>query len=153
MFFFKNVSFCRSSGGKGHQYVPHSLPIGHTGRHGCHPPLPALSTTVLLQVCLDQWTSLLTVISVLCVSEAVLSFNRTVFSFLPISLSLPHYLPVSLSLSLSRRGCVKPRLSQRKLTLSSGLEGSKRDQSTSMSHLINSEVSQHPGQGPLVSSY
>uniref|UniRef100_A0A8C7DG38 Family with sequence similarity 171 member A1 n=1 Tax=Oncorhynchus kisutch TaxID=8019 RepID=A0A8C7DG38_ONCKI len=35
-----------------------------------------------------------------------------------------------------RRGCVKPRLSQRKLTLSSGLEGSKRDQSTSMSHLI-----------------
>ncbi|XP_036823054.1 protein FAM171A1 isoform X2 [Oncorhynchus mykiss] len=39
-----------------------------------------------------------------------------------------------------RRGCVKPRLSQRKLTLSSGLEGSKRDQSTSMSHLINSEV-------------
>uniref|UniRef100_A0A8C7F4F2 Family with sequence similarity 171 member A1 n=1 Tax=Oncorhynchus kisutch TaxID=8019 RepID=A0A8C7F4F2_ONCKI len=49
-----------------------------------------------------------------------------------------------------RRGCVKPRLSQRKLTLSSGLEGSKRDQSTSMSHLISSEVSQHPGQGPLV---
>uniref|UniRef100_A0A8C8FC76 Protein FAM171A1 n=1 Tax=Oncorhynchus tshawytscha TaxID=74940 RepID=A0A8C8FC76_ONCTS len=44
-----------------------------------------------------------------------------------------------------RRGCVKPRLSQRKLTLSSGLEGSKRDQSTSMSHLISSEVSQHPG--------
>ncbi|XP_042162860.1 protein FAM171A1 isoform X2 [Oncorhynchus tshawytscha] len=39
-----------------------------------------------------------------------------------------------------RRGCVKPRLSQRKLTLSSGLEGSKRDQSTSMSHLISSEV-------------
>ncbi|KAM9404602.1 protein FAM171A1-like [Salvelinus alpinus] len=40
------------------------------------------------------------------------------------------------------RGCVKPRLSQRKLTLSSGLEGSKRDQSTSMSHLnlISSEV-------------
>ncbi|XP_045574952.1 protein FAM171A1 isoform X2 [Salmo salar] len=40
-----------------------------------------------------------------------------------------------------RRGCVKPRLSQRKLTLS-GLEGSKRDQSTSMSHLnlISSEV-------------
>ncbi|XP_064862731.1 protein FAM171A1-like [Oncorhynchus nerka] len=39
-----------------------------------------------------------------------------------------------------RRGCVKPRLSQRKLTLSSGLKGSKRDQSTSMSHLISSEV-------------
>ncbi|XP_031643367.1 protein FAM171A1 [Oncorhynchus kisutch] len=39
-----------------------------------------------------------------------------------------------------RRGCVKPRLSQRKLTMSSGLEGSKRDQSTSMSHLISSEV-------------
>ncbi|XP_064802622.1 protein FAM171A1-like [Oncorhynchus masou masou] len=39
-----------------------------------------------------------------------------------------------------RRGCVKPRLSQRKLTLSSGLECSKRDQSTSMSHLISSEV-------------
>uniref|UniRef100_A0A4W5R9L0 Family with sequence similarity 171 member A1 n=1 Tax=Hucho hucho TaxID=62062 RepID=A0A4W5R9L0_9TELE len=44
-----------------------------------------------------------------------------------------------------RRGCVKPRLSQRKLTLLSGLEGSKRDQSTSMSqlNLISSEVSQH----------
>uniref|UniRef100_A0A4W5RD81 Family with sequence similarity 171 member A1 n=1 Tax=Hucho hucho TaxID=62062 RepID=A0A4W5RD81_9TELE len=41
-----------------------------------------------------------------------------------------------------RRGCVKPRLSQRKLTLLSGLEGSKRDQSTSMSqlNLISSEV-------------
>uniref|UniRef100_A0A674D0L9 Family with sequence similarity 171 member A1 n=1 Tax=Salmo trutta TaxID=8032 RepID=A0A674D0L9_SALTR len=96
---------------------------------------------------------------VLCVSEAVLSFNGTVFSFLPPSLSLslpvsvslclsrsPRFslspcLSLSLSLSLSRRGCVKPRLSQRKLTLS-GLEGSKRDQSTSMSHLnlISSEV-------------
>ncbi|XP_041708916.2 protein FAM171A1-like isoform X1 [Coregonus clupeaformis] len=41
-----------------------------------------------------------------------------------------------------RRGCVKPRLSHRKLNLSSGLEGSKRDQATSMSHLnlISSEV-------------
>uniref|UniRef100_A0A3P8ZTN6 Family with sequence similarity 171 member A1 n=1 Tax=Esox lucius TaxID=8010 RepID=A0A3P8ZTN6_ESOLU len=41
-----------------------------------------------------------------------------------------------------RGRCVKPRLSHRKLTLSSGLEGSKRDQATSMSHLnlISSEV-------------
>ncbi|XP_027142926.1 protein FAM171A1, partial [Larimichthys crocea] len=34
-----------------------------------------------------------------------------------------------------RRRCLKPRVSHRKLTLSSGLDGSKRDQATSMSHL------------------
>ncbi|XP_028280413.1 protein FAM171A1 isoform X2 [Parambassis ranga] len=34
-----------------------------------------------------------------------------------------------------RRRCLKPRASHRKLTLSSGLDGSKRDQATSMSHL------------------
>ncbi|KAM3872835.1 protein FAM171A1 [Diretmus argenteus] len=41
-----------------------------------------------------------------------------------------------------RRRCLKPRVSHRKLTLSSGLDGSKRDQATSMSHLnlISSEV-------------
>uniref|UniRef100_A0A8C5F8J3 Family with sequence similarity 171 member A1 n=1 Tax=Gadus morhua TaxID=8049 RepID=A0A8C5F8J3_GADMO len=41
-----------------------------------------------------------------------------------------------------RRRCVKPRGSQRKLTLSSALDSSKRDQATSMSHLnhISSEV-------------
>ncbi|XP_028326100.1 protein FAM171A1 isoform X2 [Gouania willdenowi] len=41
-----------------------------------------------------------------------------------------------------RRRCLKPRGSHRKLLLSSGLDGSKRDQATSMSHLnlINSEV-------------
>lgn len=41
-----------------------------------------------------------------------------------------------------RRRCLKPRASHRKLTLSSGLDGSKRDQATSMSHLnlISSEL-------------
>ncbi|KAM3614152.1 uncharacterized protein V6R79_010905 [Siganus canaliculatus] len=41
-----------------------------------------------------------------------------------------------------RRRCLKPRVSHRKLTLSSGLDGSKRDQATSMSHLnlIRNEV-------------
>ncbi|XP_057690090.1 protein FAM171A1 [Corythoichthys intestinalis] len=41
-----------------------------------------------------------------------------------------------------RRRCLKPRNSHRKLTLSSGLDTSKRDQATSMSHLnlINNEV-------------
>lgn len=41
-----------------------------------------------------------------------------------------------------RRRCLKPRASHRKLTVSSGLDGSKRDQATSMSHLnlINNEV-------------
>ncbi|XP_053182827.1 protein FAM171A1 [Scomber japonicus] len=41
-----------------------------------------------------------------------------------------------------RRRCLKPRVSHRKLTLSSGLDSSKRDQATSMSHLnlINNEV-------------
>lgn len=41
-----------------------------------------------------------------------------------------------------RRRCLKPRGSHRKLTLSSGLDGSKRDQATSMSHLnlISNEV-------------
>uniref|UniRef100_A0A8C9X3I6 Family with sequence similarity 171 member A1 n=1 Tax=Sander lucioperca TaxID=283035 RepID=A0A8C9X3I6_SANLU len=41
-----------------------------------------------------------------------------------------------------RRRCLKPRVSHRKLTLSSGLDGSKRDQATSMSHLnlISNEV-------------
>ncbi|KAM4601550.1 protein FAM171A1 isoform 2-T2 [Polymixia lowei] len=41
-----------------------------------------------------------------------------------------------------RRRCLKPRGSHRKLTLSSGLDSSKRDQATSMSHLnlISSEV-------------
>ncbi|XP_032375595.1 protein FAM171A1 isoform X1 [Etheostoma spectabile] len=41
-----------------------------------------------------------------------------------------------------RRRCLKPRASHRKLTLSSGLDGSKRDQATSMSHLnlISNEV-------------
>lgn len=41
-----------------------------------------------------------------------------------------------------RRRCLKPRGSHRKLTLSSGLESSKRDQATSMSHLnlISNEV-------------
>ncbi|XP_022621904.1 protein FAM171A1 isoform X2 [Seriola dumerili] len=41
-----------------------------------------------------------------------------------------------------RRRCLKPRGSHRKLTLSSGLDSSKRDQATSMSHLnlINNEV-------------
>ncbi|XP_071385354.1 protein FAM171A1 [Centroberyx affinis] len=41
-----------------------------------------------------------------------------------------------------RRRCIKPRGSHRKLTLSSGLDSSKRDQATSMSHLnlISSEV-------------
>ncbi|KAM7420773.1 hypothetical protein PAMA_015136 [Pampus argenteus] len=34
-----------------------------------------------------------------------------------------------------RRRCLKPRVSHRKLTLSSGLDSSKRDQATSMSHL------------------
>ncbi|KAM6967884.1 protein FAM171A1 [Aplochiton taeniatus] len=34
-----------------------------------------------------------------------------------------------------RRRCLKPRVSHRKLTLSSGLDGNKRDQATSMSHL------------------
>lgn len=34
-----------------------------------------------------------------------------------------------------RRRCLKPRVSHRKLTVSSGLDGSKRDQATSMSHL------------------
>ncbi|XP_042346099.1 protein FAM171A1 [Plectropomus leopardus] len=41
-----------------------------------------------------------------------------------------------------RRRCLKPRVSHRKLTVSSGLDGSKRDQATSMSHLnlISNEV-------------
>ncbi|XP_029306743.1 LOW QUALITY PROTEIN: protein FAM171A1 [Cottoperca gobio] len=41
-----------------------------------------------------------------------------------------------------RRRCLKPRGSHRKLTVSSGLDGSKRDQATSMSHLnlISNEV-------------
>ncbi|XP_061572805.1 protein FAM171A1 [Cololabis saira] len=41
-----------------------------------------------------------------------------------------------------RRRCLKPRGSHRKLTLSTGLDGSKRDQATSMSHLnlISNEV-------------
>ncbi|CAK6960675.1 protein FAM171A1 [Scomber scombrus] len=41
-----------------------------------------------------------------------------------------------------RRRCLKPRTSHRKLTLSSGLDSSKRDQATSMSHLnlISNEV-------------
>ncbi|XP_051921778.1 protein FAM171A1 isoform X1 [Hippocampus zosterae] len=41
-----------------------------------------------------------------------------------------------------RRRCLKPRSSHRKLTLSSGLDGNKRDQATSMSHLnlISNEV-------------
>ncbi|XP_013871105.1 protein FAM171A1 isoform X2 [Austrofundulus limnaeus] len=41
-----------------------------------------------------------------------------------------------------RRRCLKPRGSHRKLTLSSGLDSSKRDQATSMSHvnLISNEV-------------
>ncbi|XP_076010005.1 protein FAM171A1 [Genypterus blacodes] len=41
-----------------------------------------------------------------------------------------------------RRRCIKPRGSHRKLTLSSGLDSSKRDQATSMSHLnlISNEV-------------
>lgn len=41
-----------------------------------------------------------------------------------------------------RRRCLKPRVSHRKLTLSSGLDSSKRDQATSMSHLnlISNEV-------------
>ncbi|KAL6109213.1 fam171a1 [Pungitius sinensis] len=41
-----------------------------------------------------------------------------------------------------RRRCLKPRGSHRKLTLSSGLDGSRRDQATSMSHmnLISNEV-------------
>ncbi|XP_029927665.1 protein FAM171A1 [Myripristis murdjan] len=41
-----------------------------------------------------------------------------------------------------RRRCLKPRGSHRKLTLSSGLDSSKKDQATSMSHLnlISSEV-------------
>uniref|UniRef100_A0A3B4XNV4 Family with sequence similarity 171 member A1 n=1 Tax=Seriola lalandi dorsalis TaxID=1841481 RepID=A0A3B4XNV4_SERLL len=41
-----------------------------------------------------------------------------------------------------RRRCLKPRGSHRKLTLSSGLDSSKRDQATSMSHLnlINNEL-------------
>lgn len=41
-----------------------------------------------------------------------------------------------------RRRCLKPRGSHRKLTVSSGLDSSKRDQATSMSHLnlINNEV-------------
>ncbi|XP_061145158.1 protein FAM171A1 [Syngnathus typhle] len=41
-----------------------------------------------------------------------------------------------------RRRCLKPRSSHRKLTLSSGLDSSKRDQATSMSHLnlISNEV-------------
>ncbi|XP_037641185.1 protein FAM171A1 isoform X2 [Sebastes umbrosus] len=41
-----------------------------------------------------------------------------------------------------RRRCLKPRVSHRKLTQSSGLDGSKRDQATSMSHLnlISNEV-------------
>ncbi|KAM4580265.1 protein FAM171A1 [Odontesthes bonariensis] len=41
-----------------------------------------------------------------------------------------------------RRRCLKPRGSHRKLTLSSGLDNSKRDQATSMSHLnlISNEV-------------
>ncbi|KAL0985406.1 hypothetical protein UPYG_G00156470 [Umbra pygmaea] len=41
-----------------------------------------------------------------------------------------------------RRRCVKPRVSHRKLALSSGLDASKRDQATSMSqlNLISSEV-------------
>ncbi|XP_056142528.1 protein FAM171A1 [Lampris incognitus] len=41
-----------------------------------------------------------------------------------------------------RRRCLKPRGSHRKLTLSPGLDGSKRDQATSMSHLnlISNEV-------------
>ncbi|XP_034030725.1 LOW QUALITY PROTEIN: protein FAM171A1 [Thalassophryne amazonica] len=41
-----------------------------------------------------------------------------------------------------RRRCLKPRASRRKLVLSSALDGSKRDQATSMSHmnLISNEV-------------
>ncbi|XP_061771620.1 protein FAM171A1 isoform X1 [Nerophis ophidion] len=41
-----------------------------------------------------------------------------------------------------RRRCLKPRGSHRKLTVSSGLDSSKRDQATSMSHLnlINNEI-------------
>ncbi|XP_010785299.1 protein FAM171A1 [Notothenia coriiceps] len=41
-----------------------------------------------------------------------------------------------------KRRCLKPRGSHRKLTISSGLDGSKRDQATSMSHLdlIGSEA-------------
>ncbi|XP_046906107.1 protein FAM171A1 isoform X4 [Hypomesus transpacificus] len=41
-----------------------------------------------------------------------------------------------------RRCCLKPRLSRRKLTLAAALDGSKRDQATSMSHLhlISNEV-------------
>ncbi|KAM9851839.1 protein FAM171A1 [Aulostomus maculatus] len=41
-----------------------------------------------------------------------------------------------------RRRCLKPRASHRKLTMSSGLDSSKRDQATSMSHLnlISNEV-------------
>nr|XP_046255305.1 protein FAM171A1 [Scatophagus argus] len=43
-----------------------------------------------------------------------------------------------------RRRCLKPRVSHRKLTLSSGLDSSKRDQATSMSHLnlISNEAQQ-----------
>ncbi|XP_044065315.1 protein FAM171A1 isoform X3 [Siniperca chuatsi] len=47
-----------------------------------------------------------------------------------------------LLLCYCRRRCLKPRGSHRKLTLSSGLDSSKRDQATSMSHLnlISNEV-------------
>lgn len=43
---------------------------------------------------------------------------------------------------LFRRRCLKPRVSHRKLTLSSGLDSSRKDQATSMSHLnlISNEV-------------
>lgn len=65
--------------------------------------------------------------------------------------------PFNPSLFCFRRRCLKPRQQYRhgKMHVSSGMDGSKRDQCTSMSHLnlISSEVSQHPGQGPLVSSY
>ena len=43
---------------------------------------------------------------------------------------------------LCRRRCLKPRVSRRKFTVSSGLDSSTRDQATSMSHLnlISNEV-------------
>lgn len=50
-FFFPVDNSHRSNGCERHQYIPHGFPAGHTGRHGPHPPLFALPSALLLQVC------------------------------------------------------------------------------------------------------
>lgn len=46
-----NLLCCRCGVCQGHEFVPHCVSPGYSGRTGSHPAVPALPVALLLQVC------------------------------------------------------------------------------------------------------